>query len=304
MIIRLRTGTEGTELRLDKYLSLQVEDLTRTQAANLIEEGRVTVNGKPCSKKAIAPPDSEVVIDIPEVVPVGGEEIPLSIVYEDDALLVVDKPQGMVVHPAAGNESGTLVNALLYHCGDQLSTVGGERRPGILHRIDKDTSGLLLIAKTNQAHRKLALQIEAHSMTRAYWTLAHGKFAEETFTVDAPIGRSGKDRKKMAVTPAHSKHAVTHFKVVKAYPSYTLLECRLETGRTHQIRVHCAYIGHPIVGDKTYGVKKEEFALEGQLLHACQIGFIHPLTGEYMEFQSKLPQHFQEVLDRLDRKWK
>lgn len=302
MIIRLQTGTEASELRLDKYLSLQVEELSRSQAANLIEEGKVTINGEPCTKKMSPPPESEIVIEIAETTPLDGEEIPLSIIYEDDALLVVDKPQGMVVHPAAGNESGTLVHALLHHCGEQLSTIGGEDRPGILHRIDKDTSGLLLIAKTNQAHRKLAVQIEAHSMTRAYKALVHGKFTEENFTVDAPIGRSSKDRKKMAITRVHSKHAITHFKVLKEYPAYTLLECRLETGRTHQIRVHCTSLGHPLVGDKTYGVRKEEFSLPGQLLHAFQLGFIHPVTGQYMEFQSDLPKAFQEVLDKLDRR--
>jgi 23S rRNA pseudouridine1911/1915/1917 synthase len=302
MIIRLQTGTETNELRLDKYLSLHVENLSRSQAANLIEQGRVTINGESCSKKTVPLPECEILIEIPEIPSLDGEEIPLTIVYEDDSLLVVDKPQGMVVHPAAGNETGTLVHALLHHCGENLSTIGGTDRPGILHRIDKDTSGLLLIAKTNEAHRKLAVQIEAHSMTRAYKALAHGRFAEEHFTVDAPIGRSSKDRKKMAVTQAHSKHAVTHFHVLKTYSAYTLLECRLETGRTHQIRVHCAYLGHPLVGDKTYGIRKEEFSLQGQLLHAYQLGFIHPVTEEYMEFQSELPTTFQEILDKLERR--
>ena len=240
-------------------------------------------------------------VTVPEVkeTDILPEPIALSIVYEDADMLVVDKPQGMVVHPAAGNETGTLVNALLAYCGDTLSGINGEKRPGILHRIDKDTSGLLMVAKNDKAHQSLAAQIKAHSLTRAYLALVHGGFREDSGTIALPIGRHPHDRKKMAVTEKNARSAVTHYFVKERFSGYTLVECRLETGRTHQIRVHMSYRGHPIVGDPVYGVKKEPFSLNGQLLHAWQIGFIHPTSGKYMEFQSPLPAYFEKVLKRL-----
>ena len=230
---------------------------------------------------------------------IKAENISLDIVYEDNDMLVVNKPQGMVVHPAAGNYTGTLVNALLYHCGDSLSGINGEKRPGIVHRIDKDTSGLLLVAKNDNAHQKLSSQIKEHSLTRAYKALVHGNIKQDSGRIDAPIGRHPSDRKKMTITDKNSREAVTNFRVLERYGRYTFVECILETGRTHQIRVHMSKNGHPIVGDKTYGVKKEEFNLTGQLLHAYKVGFIHPVSGEYMEFVSELPDYYMNVLDRL-----
>ena len=241
---------------------------------------------------------------IPELkeIEAKAENIPIEVVYEDDDLLVVNKPQGMVVHPAAGNLEGTLVNALLFRCGDSLSGINGEKRPGILHRIDKDTSGLLLVAKNDNAHVYLAEQIKEHSLTREYKALVHGNVKEDSGTVNAPIGRSDKDRKKMTITYKNSKEAVTHFFVMERFEGYTLLRLRLETGRTHQIRVHMSKKGNSVVGDKTYGLKKEPFNLAGQLLHAYKIGFIHPTTKEYMEFESELPKRFAEVLEKLKDK--
>ena len=223
----------------------------------------------------------------------------MSIVYEDDALLVVDKPKGMVVHPAPGNPDGTLVNALLYHCGDSLSGINGVIRPGIVHRIDKDTSGLLVVAKNDKAHIALQEQIQSHSFTREYRAVVHGNFREDSGTIDAPIGRNPKDRKKMAVTTQHSRPAVTHFEVLERYRDYNYIKCRLETGRTHQIRVHMAYRGHPVAGDLVYGPSNTPKSLQGQCLHAGLIGFIHPETGEYMEFTSELPETFTKFLRGL-----
>ena len=214
-------------------------------------------------------------------------------------MLVVNKPQGMVVHPAAGNFDGTLVNALLYHCKDSLSGINGEKRPGILHRIDKDTSGLLLVAKNDFAHVGLAEQIKEHSLTREYKALVHGNVKMDSGTINAPIGRSDKDRKKMTITYRNSREAITHYQVIERYKGYTLLKLRLETGRTHQIRVHMSKNGHPVVGDKTYGQKKEQFNLKGQLLHAYKVGFIHPVTKEYMEFESELPEYFKDILEKI-----
>lgn len=226
----------------------------------------------------------------------------MSIVYEDDDLLVVDKPKGMVVHPAPGNPDGTLVNALLYHCGDSLSGINGVIRPGIVHRIDKDTSGLLIVAKNDFAHVNLAEQIRVHSFTREYRAVVHGNLKQDEGTVNAPIGRSPKDRKKMAVTDRHSRNAVTHYQVLERFGDYTYIKCRLETGRTHQIRVHMAYLGHPLAGDTVYGPKNTPKSLNGQCLHAGLIGFIHPRTGEYMEFSSELPDYFQTFLRTLEQR--
>ena len=230
---------------------------------------------------------------------VKAENIPLEIIYEDDHLLVVNKPKGMVVHPAAGNYTGTLVNALMYHCGDRLSSINGVIRPGIVHRIDKNTSGLLIVAKTDAAHTGLAAQIKEHSFTREYRAVVCGRFKEQEGTVNAPIGRHPSDRKKMTVTERNSKHAVTHYTVMEEFSGYTLMKLRLETGRTHQIRVHMAYTGHPVLGDDVYG--KPWKGIDGQCLHAGRIGFVHPITYEYLEFESELPQYFCEVLDKLRR---
>jgi len=294
--------TDKKNARLDKFISENFADITRSQAAHLIEDELVWVNGKSTNKKYLPVEGDEIKVILPSEKTIKAQDIPLSIVYEDDDVLVVDKPQGMVVHPAAGNDENTLVNALLFHCKHHLSDINGEMRPGILHRIDKDTSGLLLVAKTNDAHEKLAEQIQTHTLGRCYMALVHGNIKEDEFTIDRPIGRSQKDRKKMAVTEVHSKEAVTHFRVIERFTRYTLVRCQLETGRTHQIRVHMASAGHPVVGDKTYGVKNEEFSLKGQLLHACLLGFIHPKDGQYMEFTSQLPPYYKKVLEVLGKR--
>ena len=300
--IKLLKVSEGEEGRLDKYLSDKLEDMTRSYLKKLISDDKaVLVNGNPAKPNYKLKPGDIIELAVPEPIEleIKAENIPLDIVYEDNDMLVVNKPQGMVVHPAAGNYTGTLVNALLYHCGDSLSGINGEKRPGIVHRIDKDTSGLLLVAKNNNAHQKLSSQIKEHSLTRAYKALVHGNIKQDSGRIDAPIGRHPSDRKKMTITDKNSREAVTNFRVLERYGRYTFVECILETGRTHQIRVHMSKNGHPIVGDKTYGVKKEEFNLAGQLLHAYKVGFIHPVSGEYMEFVSELPDYYMNVLDRL-----
>ena len=300
--IKLLKVSEGEEGRLDKYLSDKLEDMTRSYLKKLISDDKaVLVNGNPAKPNYKLKPGDIIELAVPEPIEleIKAENIPLDIVYEDNDMLVVNKPQGMVVHPAAGNYTGTLVNALLYHCGDSLSGINGEKRPGIVHRIDKDTSGLLLVAKNDNAHQKLSSQIKEHSLTRAYKALVHGNIKQDSGRIDAPIGRHPSDRKKMTITDKNSREAVTNFRVLERYGRYTFVECILETGRTHQIRVHMSKNGHPIVGDKTYGVKKEEFNLAGQLLHAYKVGFIHPVSGEYMEFVSELPDYYINVLDRL-----
>ncbi|MBR6523794.1 MAG: RluA family pseudouridine synthase [Clostridia bacterium] len=288
------------DIRLDKYLS-EVTEFSRSYIAKLIDDDQVLVNGT--SRKVSFKLDvgDTVVLEIPEAAPSEAqpENIPLEIVYEDACMLVVNKPQGMVVHPAAGNQTGTLVNALLYHCGDSLSGIGGVARPGILHRIDKDTSGLLLVAKTDKAHISLAAQIKEHSLSRKYNALVHGHFKEPEGKVEGPIGRSPKDRKKMCINYDNGRDAVTHYKVLKEFEKYTLVECRLETGRTHQIRVHMSSIGHPVACDPVYGVKKEPLSWDGQLLHAKTVGFIHPLSGEYREFSAPLPDYFEKIINKL-----
>ncbi len=293
-------------LRLDVFLSEQA-GLTRSAAQKLIENGDVEVSGKTANKNYKVKTDDEISVTLPEVKELAAqpENIPIEIVYEDEAVILVNKPQGMVVHPAAGHDGGTLVNALLHHAKGRLSAINGVIRPGIVHRIDKDTSGILVIAKTNPAHLSLAEQIKEHSVSREYFCLVHGKMKEESFTVDKPIGRHPKDRKKMAVVQKDGRNAVTHVTVLKQYDSCALLKCRLETGRTHQIRVHLSSLGHPVVGDPVYGVKNDKFTkkycLEGQLLHAALLGFIHPDSGEYMEFSTPIPPHFQKVLDDLEK---
>lgn len=284
--------------RLDKLISEQTE-LTRSAAARLIEQGMVTVNGAPAQKKTVPENGAAVVITLPEPQPcdILPENIPLEIVYEDSDLLVVNKPKGMVVHPAAGHYSGTLVNALMYHCGSSLSGINGEIRPGIVHRIDKDTSGLLMVAKNDAAHLGLSKQIKAHSFLREYEAVAVGAVKEDG-VVNAPIGRHKTDRKKMCVTTENSREAVTHYFVLERFAGYTHLRLRLETGRTHQIRVHMAYIGHALAGDEVYGNGKPKW-LGGQCLHARKLGFVHPRTGEYMEFDSGLPDYFTKYLNEL-----
>lgn len=288
--------------RIDKFLSDNMQGVTRSRIKKLTEDGCVSVSGSTVIKVNYKlKPGDRVTVTVPMAAEIETkpENIPIDVVYEDDDMLVVNKPQGMVVHPAAGNFSGTLVNALLWHCGSSLSGINGERRPGILHRIDKDTSGLLLVAKNDKAHLFLSEQIKAHSLTRAYKALVHGNIKSDTGRIDAPIGRSRSDRKKMTITYNNSRDAVTNYRVLERFNKYTFVECVLETGRTHQIRVHMSKNGHPIVGDKTYGVRKEEFNLNGQLLHAYKVGFIHPTTRDYMEFTSPLPEYYSAVLDKI-----
>ena len=293
-------GTEKT--RVDKYLAEQCDSLTRSHAQKLIEDGLVSVNGQICNKKTAVCYGDVIIFEIPEpkMLEAVEEDIPLDIIYEDDSLIVVQKPRGMVVHPANANLDGTLVNALMYHCKGRLSSINGVIRPGIVHRIDKDTSGILLVAKTDEAHLSLAEQIKEHSVKREYVALLDGVIKSDSGTVNKPIGRSEKDRKKMAITMRNSRNAVTHYEVLKRYLGYCLVKCRLETGRTHQIRVHMASLGHPVTGDTVYGAKKQKLFQRGQLLHAKTIGFIHPKSGEYLEFTSDLPEEFQAVLQKLE----
>lgn len=289
--------TDDVRQRLDVFVAAAA-DVTRSRAASLIEQGFVTVNGNTADKKTKLKTGDSVCISIPKpaAYTAAAENIPLDIVYEDGELLVVNKPKGMVVHPAAGNYSGTLVNALMWHCGDSLSGINGIMRPGIIHRIDKNTSGLLIVAKNDNAHRKLAEQIKEHSFTREYEAVVYGNIKCESGTVNAPIGRHPVKRKQMAVTDKNAKNAVTHYAVLERLNGFTYVRLCLETGRTHQIRVHMAYIGHPVAGDDVYGPKKVIKSLNGQCLHARKIGFIHPTTGEYMEFSSPLPEYFTEFL--------
>lgn len=296
---------EDAGTRLDAFLAGKMEK-TRSSVQKLIEEENVRLNGTPAAKNArLREGDRvEATEPPPEVLDVKPQNIPLDIVYEDQDLLVVNKPKGMVVHPAAGNPDGTLVNALLFHCGDSLSGINGVIRPGIVHRIDKDTSGLLIVAKNDRAHQSLAEQIAVHSFTRIYNAVVYGIVKEEEGTVSAPIGRHPTDRKRMAVLSSGGREAVTHYRVLERFPGFTLVECRLETGRTHQIRVHMAHIGHPVAGDPVYGPKKCITELQGQCLHARVIGFIHPATGEYLEFDSGLPPYFERFLEKLRRSGK
>ena len=289
--------------RLDAFLARSVPDLSRSAAQKLIEEGLVTRNGKPGKKNDKLNVGDAVSYEIPEPKPVdiAPKEMPLDIVYEDDDLLVINKPKGLVVHPAAGHSDDTLVNGLLYALGDDLSGINGELRPGIVHRIDKDTSGLLAVAKNDLAHTVLASQLKDHSMARTYEAIVCGVMKEDSGTVDAPIGRHPSDRKKMCVTQRNSKPAVTHWEVIRRYRGYTHIRCKLETGRTHQIRVHMAYIGHPILGDTVYGHKKPELGQSSQCLHAGTLCFAHPRDGHPVVVYAELPQYFQDVLKKLEK---
>jgi len=299
--IELAVLDEAVSQRLDSYISAAVDGLTRSGVQILIDKGMVTVNGNTVSKSYKLRKNDKIVAEMPEpeISEALPEHIPLDIVYEDSDLLVVNKPKGMVVHPAHGNLNGTLVNALLYHCKGSLSGINGVIRPGIVHRIDKNTSGLLIVAKNDSAHVGLSVQIKAHSFTREYEAIATGVFKETAGTVDAPIGRHPNERKKMCVTMQNSKNAVTHYEVIKQYGGYAHVRLRLETGRTHQIRVHLAYIGNAILGDDVYG--KPYKGLDGQCLHARKIGFIHPGTAEYMEFESSLPDYFEKILLKIGK---
>ena len=301
ILIEVPENFEGE--RLDKFLSVLLEDSSRNAIQKLIENGKVLVNGAIANKKYKVSTDDEIVVLPSELKPLDAEpeNIPLDIVYEDEHLLVVNKPRGMVVHPAPGNYSGTLVNALLYHCKDSLSGINGILRPGIVHRIDKDTSGLLIVAKTDKAHIGLAQQIKEHSFTREYNAVIVGHLKDLQGTVNAPIGRNPKDRKKMCVTLNNSKNAVTHYNVLKDFNGYSHIALKLETGRTHQIRVHMAHLGHPVAGDAVYGNDKKSAFLNGQCLHAIKIGFIHPITDEYLEFTTDLPDYFQAFIDKLSK---
>lgn len=287
--------------RIDKFLSILIKDSSRNSIQKLIEDGKVLASGNIVNKKYKVKIDDEITVLPNELKPLDAEpeNISLDIVYEDDDLLVVNKPRGMVVHPAPGNYSGTLVNALLYHCKDSLSGINGILRPGIVHRIDKDTSGLLIVAKNDKAHIGLAEQIKEHSFTREYNAVIVGHLKENEGIVNAPIGRNPKDRKKMCVCYQNSKNAVTHYSVIEDFDGYSHISLKLETGRTHQIRVHMAHLGHPVAGDPVYGNDKKSAFLNGQCLHAIKIGFIHPITGKYLEFTSDLPDYFMDFIKRL-----
>lgn len=299
--LRFTVEKEHKGARLDKFLVSLMENTTRAAVQRLIENGDVHVNGKNVKSNYSARFEDTIEVIVPEPSPIQAtaEAIPLEIMYEDDDLLVVNKPRGMVVHPAAGNPSGTLVNALLFHCGDSLSGINGKIRPGIVHRIDKDTSGLLIVAKNDFAHQHLAEQIKVHSFKREYEALACGALKNDAGVIDLPIGRSEKDRKRMAVTTKNAKNAITHYQVLSRYQGYTHLRLNLKTGRTHQIRVHLSYLGHPIAGDSVYGHKKDPLNLRGQCLHAKLIGFIHPRSQDYIEISSDLPGYFVGALGKL-----
>jgi len=299
-MIRISVDISAEGERLDAFLAARLPDLSRSAVQKLIEDGFVTLEGRKLKKnrKVAAGELYEVSLPEPEAPETAAEDIPLDIVYEDNDIIVVNKPKGMVVHPAPGHSGGTLVNALLHHCGESLSGIGGEKRPGIVHRIDKDTSGLIIAAKNDRAHRALAAQLKDHSLSRVYEALVIGNIKDDRGTVDAPIGRHPVDRKKMAVTSKNSKPAVTHYEVLSRLNGVTHVRCRLETGRTHQIRVHMASIGHPVLGDTVYGRKKPEPGLEGQCLHARELSFIHPGTGERVTLSCDLPEYFVRLLKK------
>ncbi|MBP5653571.1 MAG: RluA family pseudouridine synthase [Lachnospiraceae bacterium] len=293
--------TDG--LRIDKFLSENCAELSRSYIQKLIAQGLVTVGSEPVKASFKVTDGDEIVFTVPDntVPDIVPEDIPLDIFYEDSDILIVNKPKGMVVHPASGVFSGTLVNALMFHCAGELSGINGVERPGIVHRIDKDTTGLLVVCKNDKAHKHVAEQLKEHSVTRRYEAICIGSLKDDEGVIDAPIGRNPNDRKKMAINRVNGKDAVTHYRVLERLNGYTHIECRLETGRTHQIRVHMASIGHPLLGDTVYGGERPGFDTEGQCLHAGILGLIHPTTGEYMEFKAELPQYFKELLEKLKR---
>ena len=292
---------EDQQMRLDKYLAEQFPEQTRSYLQKLIKDGEVTVNGKNVKTGYQLSKGDEVCVNIPEPkeLDVEPQKMDLDIVYEDEDVILVNKPKGMVVHPAPGHTTDTLVNGLLYHCKDNLSGINGVARPGIVHRIDRDTTGILIVCKNDMSHNSIAAQLKEHSINRRYRALVHGNLKDDTGTVEGPIGRHPIDRKKMAINEKNGKPAVTHYTVLERFGNYTLIECKLETGRTHQIRVHMTSIGHPLVGDEVYGPAKCPFKLQGQCLHAMILGFVHPRTGEYMEFSADLPEYFENLLSKL-----
>ena len=294
---------ETESIRIDKFLADNLEDYSRSVIQNLIKEGNIKVNDNKIKANYIIKPLDHIIAQIPDAkeIDIVPENIPLDIIYEDEDILIVNKPKGMVVHPSNGHESGTLVNAIMYHCKDKLSGINGEIRPGIVHRIDMDTTGSLIICKNDNAHRFIAEQIAVHSINRIYEGIVHGVVKEDEGTIETLIGRSLNDRKKMAVLKENGREAITHFKVIKRFKDYTYCEFKLETGRTHQIRVHMSYINHPLVGDNVYGPKKCPFKLQGQTLHAKTIGFTHPRTREYVEFTAPTPEYFVKLLEKLDK---
>ena len=293
--------SEASDKRIDAWLSGKVSDYSRTYIQKLVEDGSVTVNGGTVrtNYKLKEGDLVRIVIPAPEKLDVCAEDIKLDILYEDNDIVVVNKPRGMVVHPASGNYTGTLVNALMEHCKGSLSDINGVIRPGIVHRIDKDTSGVLVVAKNNSAHEKLSAKLKDHDIERIYLAVAEGIIREDSGKIDAPVGRHKVDRKKMSVNTKNGRRAVTHFKVLERFADATLVECKLETGRTHQIRVHMSFIGHPLIGDTVYGRKKQAHGIEGQALHARLLGFVHPSTGEFMEFTAEPPEDFRLLVERL-----
>lgn len=297
------TAEESGE-RIDALLARILPSLSRSQVQKLLEKGMVTLNGRELKKnfRCSAGESYEVILPVPDDLPLVPQNIPLDVIYEDEDLIVINKPRGLVVHPAPGHPDGTLVNALLWHCGDSLSGIGGQRRPGIVHRIDKDTSGLLVVAKNDFAHQGLSAQLSDHSLCREYEAVVHGGFNDASGTVNRPIGRHPVDRKRMAVTEKNSKPAITHWQLLASYKGYSHILCKLETGRTHQIRVHMASIGHPLLGDFTYGAPSPEKGLEGQCLHARRLCFVHPRTGKSICLETGLPDYFTDVLSRLGPK--
>lgn len=287
--------------RIDSFLNNKIPNISRSRIQKLIEEEKILINKKIISKNYKLKKNDiiEIFLDPPKEINIKAENIALDIVFEDEDIILINKPQNMVVHPAAGNYEGTVVNAIMHHCKNNLSSINGVLRPGIVHRIDKDTSGIIVIAKNDNAHQKLANQLANHSMQREYYAIVNGNLKQNEGTINAPIGRHPIDRKKMAVVSKNSKNAITHYQVLERLKNYTLIKLNLETGRTHQIRVHMAYIGHPLLGDSVYGIKKQPFKLLGQVLHAKTLGFIHPTKNEYVEFETPLPEYFSSLIKKL-----
>lgn len=300
MLVKEFVSDNENEIRIDVFLNNHIEELSRTYIQKLIKDGYASVNGKPIKNNFKLKPLDKVKLNIPETSEpdIIGEDIQLDIVYEDDDVILINKPKNMVVHPAPGHYSGTLVNALMNHCKN-LSGINGVLRPGIVHRIDMDTTGIIIACKNDLAHKFISEQLKVHSIKRKYKAVVHGNLKEDEGVIDKPIGRHDIDRKKMSVNAKHSKQAITHYKVIERFKSATLIECELETGRTHQIRVHMASINHPLYGDSVYGYDKEKYQLDGQVLHAETLGFIHPTTREYMEFNVEIPEYFKELLRKL-----